>query len=125
MPQAAPYRALSGSPIEPSQDARSNEGVRYVVLGADPDKGRVGRSAGRRCQRSRVFCFDPDHLPVDGTPRQKINFICIGPERARGGVYRLVEAELIDEVLILRRSTWGPKYVGIGLGNEGPITGDG
>ena len=76
--------------------------MRYVVLNADPDKGRVGRRAGRRCQRSRVFCFDPQHLPVDGTSSQKVDMICI-PERMGGGVYRLVEVKLINKVLILRR----------------------
>src|SRR5262249_7705843 len=96
--------------------------MRCLVLGADPNKGRVGGSAGRRQGGSRDFCFDPQHLPVDGTSSQKVDMICIA-ERMGGGVYRLVEVKLIDEVL--RRSTCGPKYIGIGLGNEGRITGNG
>src|SRR5215813_4868338 len=98
--------------------------MRYVVLGADTNKGNVGGRGGCRQGGSRDFCFDPQHLPVDGTSSQKVDMICI-PERMGGGVYRLVEVKLINKVLILRRSTCGPKYIGIGLGNEGRITGDG
>jgi len=79
--------------------------LRCVVLAADANKRRVGGSASCCCDGSRGFCFDLDHLPVDGTPCQKINFICISPERTGGRVYRLIGVELIDEVLNLRRST--------------------
>ena len=67
-------------------DARSNEGMHCVALAADANKRRVGGSAGCCRGGSRGFCFDSDHLAVDGTPCQKINFIRIGPERWRSGM---------------------------------------
>jgi hypothetical protein len=97
--------------------------MRYVVLGTDPNKERVGGSASCCQGGSRVFCFDPDHLPVDGTSSQKVNVICI-PECTGGGVYRLIEVELIDEVLNLRRGARNTKYIGIRLDGERRITRD-
>ena len=102
--------------LAPSQvsHALSNQAVRHVVLGADPNKGCVCDSGGCYRPGGREFCVDPQHLPEDGASCQKINSICIGPERTGGGVYRLIEVELIDEVLNLCRGARMPKYQVIG-----------
>ena len=81
------------------------------MLAADPNKACICDSGGHG---GRDFCFDPQHLPEDGASCQKINSICIGPERTGGGVYRLIEVELIDEVLNLCRGARMPKYQVIG-----------
>jgi hypothetical protein len=48
---------------------RSDEVVCHVVLTADSNKGHVGESAGCRRHGDRIFRFDAQHLPVNGTPR--------------------------------------------------------
>ena len=100
--------------------------MRQIVLAADPNQGcvcgRGGCCHGHSRHNRRVFCVDPQHLPEDGASCQKINSISIGPERTGGGVYFLIEVELIDEVLDLRLGARMPKYNIIALGDKRRIT---